>query len=33
VIRLDRRDDETTAAIYDRALLETTAEAGIEIRG
>jgi hypothetical protein len=33
VIRLDRRDDETTAAIYDRALVETTAEAGIEIRG
>lgn len=33
VIRLDRRKDETMAAIYDRALVETTAEAGIEIRG
>ena len=33
VIRLDRREDRTTAAIYDRALLETAADTGIEIRG
>jgi hypothetical protein len=33
VIRLDRRQDRTTAAIYDRTLVETAAEAGVEIRG
>jgi hypothetical protein len=33
VIRLDRREDRTTAAIYDRTLVETAAEAGVEIRG
>jgi hypothetical protein len=33
VIRLDRREDRTTAAIYDRALVETAAETGVEIRG
>lgn len=33
VIRLDRREDRTTAAIYDRALVETAVETGVEIRG
>jgi len=33
VIRLDRRDGETTAAIYDRELVETAAETGVELRG
>jgi hypothetical protein len=33
VIRLDRRDGETTAAVYDRQLVETAADAGVELRG
>jgi hypothetical protein len=33
VLRLDRREDRTTAALYDRALVETAAETGVEIRG
>lgn len=33
VIRLDRREDRTTATLYDRALVETAAETGVEIRG
>jgi len=33
VIRLDHREDQTTAAMYDRALVETAAGAGVEIRG
>jgi hypothetical protein len=33
VIRLDRREDRTTAAVYDRALVETAVQAGVEIRG
>jgi len=33
VIRLDRRDGETSAAVYDRQLVETAAEAGVELRG
>lgn len=33
VIRLDRREDRTTAAVYDRALVETAVSAGVEIRG
>jgi ABC-type multidrug transport system ATPase subunit len=33
VLRLDRREDRTTAALYDRALVETAAETGMEIRG
>ncbi len=33
VIRLDRRGEETTAAIYDRQLVESAAETGVELRG
>ena len=33
VIRLDRREDHTTAAIYDRQLVETAVEIGMELRG
>jgi hypothetical protein len=33
VIRLDRREDRTTAAVYDRDLVETAVGAGVEIRG
>ena len=33
VIRLDRRDGETTAAIYDRQLVQTAADSGVELRG
>ena len=33
VIRLDRREDRTTAAIYERDLVEATERMGVEIRG
>jgi AAA domain, putative AbiEii toxin, Type IV TA system len=33
VIRLDRRDEETVATVYDRALVEAATEMGVEIRG
>jgi AAA15 family ATPase/GTPase len=33
VVRLDRGLERTTAAVYDRKLLETAASAGVEIRG
>ena len=33
VIRLDRREDRTTAAVYDRALVDTAMRTDVEIRG
>lgn len=33
VIRLDRRESETHAVIYDRALVEVAEQTGTEIRG
>ncbi len=33
VIRLDRREDRTTAAVYDRALVEAAMRTDVEIRG